>query len=72
MEAPGGWEYLSYVALGAVAVGGWPIALRAWGSIKHCSLDINFLMVLAIAGNGGKGGLRVNAGLRWKGGGGAE
>jgi Cd2+/Zn2+-exporting ATPase len=52
VPAPGGWEYLSYVAIGAVVVGGWPIAIRAWGSVKHCALDINMLMVLAIAGEG--------------------
>ncbi|MER2599251.1 MAG: heavy metal translocating P-type ATPase [Caldilineales bacterium] len=43
------WSLICYSA--AVAVGGWPIVRKAWGSMRiNHEMDINVLMTLAVAG----------------------
>ncbi|KAI5054415.1 hypothetical protein GOP47_0030689, partial [Adiantum capillus-veneris] len=42
---------LKWVALGAVAVGAPPIILKSFRALRRCILDINILMIIAVAGS---------------------
>jgi Zn2+/Cd2+-exporting ATPase len=44
------FHHLEWVALGSVAVGVWPILGKALASARNWTLDINALMVIAVAG----------------------
>ncbi|KAK9931646.1 hypothetical protein M0R45_018916 [Rubus argutus] len=41
---------LGWLALGAVAIGIFPIAMKGIASIRNCRLDINILMIVAVIG----------------------
>jgi Cd2+/Zn2+-exporting ATPase len=43
-------QHLRWVALGAVAVGIPPILVKAWAAVRSATLNINALMVIAVAG----------------------
>ncbi|GAB4817246.1 hypothetical protein N2152v2_004292 [Parachlorella kessleri] len=53
LSGPTGVEWLDnfkWVSLGAVAAGGPPIVLKAWGALRNWVLDVHCLMIIAAAG----------------------